>query len=137
MTLVEFLRARLDEDADAAKRVRQPYRLYACDDGCLEEPVRISDLYGPRDGEYEQWDGEDRLPNHHNSWALVYDPTRVLADVAAKRRIVDECAYWCEKTESGVDYPALADRFEVAMGVLRLLALPYADHPDYDEEWRP
>ena len=25
----------------------------------------------------------------------------------------------------------------LALDTLRTLALPYADHPDYDEEWRP
>lgn len=53
--LVAFLRARLDEDEQAAKRVHQPYRLYACDDGHVEEPMLIDDPYGDRNGEYQQW----------------------------------------------------------------------------------
>ena len=43
---------------------------------------------------------------------------RTRADLEAKRRIVER---WRE----------------LHPDVLRLLALPYADHPDYDQEWRP
>jgi hypothetical protein len=150
MTLVEFLRARLDDDQEAASRVHQPYRLYACDDGCLEEPMRADDLYGPRDGEYETWaDGEDLLPNHHNSWALVYDPARVLADVAAKRAILDEHAPR-ELMAMGDDlysYPGMycgccsprdpQQRQRHPCRTLRLLATAYADHPDFDPAWQP
>lgn len=65
-----------------------------------------------------------------------YATDRVLAEVAAKRRIVDECTY----TGAG------GETFVVCAGpggdvdgesVLRLLALPHADHPDYREEWKP
>jgi hypothetical protein len=48
-----------------------------------------------------------------------HDPARVLADVEAKRRIVE----W--DAEQPVD-----------RGVLNILASVYADHPDYREEWR-
>lgn len=54
-----------------------------------------------------------------------HDPARVLAEVEAKRRIVDVCA---EPDDNGYD---------VAMMVLPLLALPYADHPDWRPEWAP
>ncbi len=137
--LVAFLRARLDEDEQAAKRVHQPYRLYACDDGHVEEPMLIDDPYGDRNGEYQQWgDGEDRLPNHHNSWALIYDPARALAEVDAKRRILDShydyrgictrCFDWQNKPVEREPFPC---------EVVRLLAAPHATHKDYREEWRP
>jgi len=45
---------------------------------------------------------------------------RGLRDIAAKRRILDEHA---------IAHPGSA--------TLKLLALPYASHPDYREEWRP
>jgi hypothetical protein len=57
------------------------------------------------------------------------DPIRVLADCAGKQRIVEECDP--ERTDAAAGGSGLADR------VLRELALPYADHPDYREEWRP
>jgi hypothetical protein len=47
-----------------------------------------------------------------------WDPARVLAECAAKRRIVEMYA-----GQHGQPY------------VLHFLALPYADHPDYRQEW--
>lgn len=52
-----------------------------------------------------------------------WQPSRVLAECDVKRRIVEHC----------IDY---SDPYETELVVL-LLALPYADHPDYDESWRP
>lgn len=139
MDLVEFLRARLDEDEKAAKRVHQPYRLYACDDGHVEEPMRVDGLYDENEGEYQQWEpGEDRLPNHHNSWALIYDPARVLAEVEAKRQRIADYLKICELADP-VRHPDQA--YVLAKGAMErtfmLDALPYADHPEYDEAWRP
>lgn len=58
----------------------------------------------------------------------VVGPGRVLAECEAKRRIVAEANRF-----EGDDDPGA----HVLVGVLELLALPYADHPDYREEWRP
>lgn len=53
-----------------------------------------------------------------------HDPKRTLAEVKCKRRILAEVP--C--TDLGRDgYCRTA----------KLLALPYADHPDYRDEWRP
>lgn len=79
---------------------------------------------------------------------LVVASERVLREVDTKRRMLDEhpvalgwdghvvggqvcrtCAEIDSSGELGGDpYPCKT---------LRLLALPYADHPDYREEWRP
>jgi len=144
LTLTEFLLARVAEDEAAARMVRTPYRLYVDTDGCISEPVRLDWPDGGA-GQYQQWEpGEDRLPNHHNTWALMYDPARVLADCEVDRQIVtehaprvirwrdsidiydDECQT-CHGSEPGV-YPC---------NTLRLLALRYADHPDYQEALKP
>lgn len=97
--LVEFLRARLDEDEERARFVQRER--------------------GDRH-EIESW----RLSCHDEYDLLCIEPSRALAEVAAKRRIIDE----------GDDRYDGADEH---WRVLALLALPYADHPDYDEEWRP
>ena len=56
----------------------------------------------------------------------IYAPhARVLAECEAKRRIVSLLG------ALHVQMPA-----SVEVG-LSALALPYADHPDYDEAWRP
>lgn len=78
---------------------------------------------------------------------IRHDPARVLAEVSAKRRIVEiheviggftnegstglglgcgECGYSAEYSNRGG-----------WCETLRLLALPYAGHDDYREEWRP
>lgn len=63
------------------------------------------------------------------------DPSRVLARCKADRRIVElhqGCGYgtgFCDDGGHGWDDGGCAN--------LALLALPYADHPDYDETWRP
>lgn len=90
VTLIEFLRARLDEDEGAALRA---------DD---DEPV----------------DSDNQA-----RWSR----SRVLAEVEAKRRIIAECERTFDVEEHG---------WALANDVLALLALPYADHPDYDQAWK-
>ena len=57
-----------------------------------------------------------------------WDPARVLAECEAKRRIIELCGGWVPDRDVS---PLAADY------ILGLLAVPYAGHPDYDEEWRP
>jgi hypothetical protein len=53
-------------------------------------------------------------------------PDQVFRECEAKRRIVER-----------LDVMRLADVLrDSAERLLRLLALPYADHPDFREEWR-
>ena len=52
-----------------------------------------------------------------------HDPARVLAECAAKRRIVE-----------GMQPFGPIDDIN-AEEIFALLALPYADHPDYRQEW--
>jgi hypothetical protein len=54
-------------------------------------------------------------------------PARVLAECEAKRRIVD---LFPKAAQDGDGWN------EAGIQVLEALALPYADHPDYREEWR-
>ena len=55
---------------------------------------------------------------------------RVLAECEAKRRIVKSFA-------AGAPYQRGTDNYATTRMVTRLLALPYADHPDYRDEWKP
>lgn len=55
---------------------------------------------------------------------------RVLADFDAKRRIVDE------HTEAGTKWCPSCDGQDQPCTTIRLLALSYADHPGYRDEWR-
>ena len=91
-TLTDFLLARLDEDAASAHQSMREPKLWAV--------VRR------------------KLPGGHYVFAQTATPHRMLADVEAKRRIVELAS-------------------SPGPQALRLLALPYADHPDYRPEWRP
>ncbi len=118
MDLVTFLRARLDEDEQAAGLVTAI--VYACD-GHSARGDCIAQTW-------EKWaDGEDRLPNHHANWTPIYDPARVLREVAAKRELIEQhVAYYGDGHDRS--WP---------VQVLSTLASVYSEHPDYDEAWRP
>jgi hypothetical protein len=62
----------------------------------------------------------------------ILTPAAVLADCEAKRRIVNA---WRSGFPDEDRYSTGWHDFHVH--ALCLLALPYADHPDYDEAWRP
>ena len=130
MTIVEFLTARLDEEAAMAQAA------IAADDG--------------RDGGFEDafdmlTKGPDVagvlafLPRFGDAAAqmIVWNtPRRVLADVAAKRAILadhktvhgwpdDEPSCW--RCNPDTDYPC---------PTLQVLVQPYSDHPDFDAAWK-
>jgi hypothetical protein len=67
-------------------------------------------------------------------------PARVLAECETKRRIVD--LWYSAKREAsmGAEWPVkqfFDGRQSIIEAALRALALPYADHADYQPEWRP
>ena len=72
-----------------------------------------------------------------NEGLAVMTPRAVLADVAAKRAIVelhrpnaegDLCTMCTETGPDAQGWPC---------DTVRLLALPYAEHPDFDPSWTP
>jgi hypothetical protein len=66
----------------------------------------------------------DEAFDHLTRWSS----SRVLGEVAAKRRIIARCVKeWDEPTSGGA----------VAYVVLRELASVYDSHPDYRAEWSP
>ncbi|PWG13915.1 hypothetical protein DF268_08600 [Streptomyces sp. V2] len=117
MDLVEFLRARLDEDAELAR----PGETWTAFDESPSAGTRRVDV----DYSFE------RVVACTRSWRALHiaahDPARVLREIDAKRRIVARVTYHADIM--GWD--------EVHGDLLRSLALPYADHPDYRKEWRP
>jgi hypothetical protein len=122
MTLVEFLRARLDEDERAA---REAISALSCEDGVPVWP------------DYQTYSDGDL--NIAYDYLTRFQPARVLREVEAKRQVIAEHApnrhgdcRTCGGSDScgcmgGVDHPC---------DTLRLLALPYAARPDYDPAWR-
>lgn len=122
--LVTFLRARLDEDGARAKAAggdswrRQDHP---------SETVAIYDSKG------EPVVYDEGSPTEEQAAHITrHDPARVLAEVDAKREVV-------RLAERAYDYhETFTNGFAAAMEhALRLFALPYADHADYREEWRP
>jgi hypothetical protein len=118
--LVQFLRARLHQDATEAGKL-------ADDDDYEMEPWQV------RRDETGAWD---------NYAYLRIAKARVLAEVDAKRQTValhsDPTGHSCSITDDtgyALNYSDVAG--DDACTTLRLLALPYADHPDYREEWKP
>lgn len=131
MDLIEFLKARLDEDEAAARRATPgPW---------------VSESSGPTGPvvmDAESRDARDHVARCPHFLAAFdaehiarHDPARVLADVAAKRAIVERHTpypdagapfAYCEDCGcldcSPVDWPCAN---------LRHLAAVYADHPDY------
>ncbi|MCR6706565.1 MAG: DUF6221 family protein [Cellulomonas sp.] len=109
--LTEFLLARFDEDDAVA---RDPH-----------ESVRAERAADMDRIEWDDCCGYVRL-----------GLGRMLAESEAKRRIVEECRASVERVDfwygqGDQDVSSLPAR------TLRLLALPYATHADYREEWRP
>jgi hypothetical protein len=80
--------------------------------------------------------------HHQAAHAVRHNPMRALADIEAKRQIValhsDATGHSCSVTdETGYNLNYGEVSGEEACTTLRLLALPYADHPGYRGEWRP
>jgi len=120
MNLVEFLRARLDEDEQAARAATAgPWYV---DD--IDQELRTADVYAA-DGRVTSAYTEPCCSVEDATHIARHDPARVLAEVDAKRRILERHSS-CDDTSFGEPCEDL-----------RLLALPYSDHPDYRQEWRP
>lgn len=150
--LVEFLRARLDEDYEAVQRVLGANVMAAIRDG-VPAPRWVP---SPK-SDVGVWD-TNRQPRVKYAWPrerdhiIRHDPARVLAEVEAKRSVLarhhaapvppghewaEEYPYCAAHAYKGPDdtvvYPVeLKDCPE-----LLDLAAPYGRHPDYREEWRP
>jgi hypothetical protein len=128
MSLAEFLLARIDEDEAAWRRMLGIVRGSGFPGGKIPDRVNYSS-------------STTVLP-------VPIIPAKLLAECEAKRRIVEEhkpsteyphqyciVCQWdicCDAPKA--DYHRGAGEFPCP--TLRLLALPYADHPDYQPEWR-
>lgn len=123
MTLVEFLTARLDEDQQFANRAGgQRWRE-------IDEDGRTPDVVDGDRSSVIDIEGTGYLPRSSAAHIARHDPARVLAEVAAKRRIVAEYEAHVRAVGEGLSVP---------LGrVVRALAVVHAEHPDYREEWKP
>ncbi|MEV0726000.1 DUF6221 family protein [Micromonospora purpureochromogenes] len=129
--LVTWLRALLDEDERDARAVEG--------DGVWDVPsTGVVQLGGVGD-----LDGLVMAPRNVAHHMATHDPARVLADVDAKRHILDahplegpskyvpfQYCGTCQDGDGIVTAPAPCP-------TQRALALPYADRPGYRDEWKP
>ncbi|GAA2112514.1 hypothetical protein GCM10009759_55290 [Kitasatospora saccharophila] len=100
--LLEFLRARLDEDSDV---------------------IRAS------------WNKGDVTSERYHG--TPFDPSRAMAEVDAKRRILDKYEYWAKRNSLGLPDSVDGGREYGLEDAVQCLVLPYAAHPDYQPGWAP
>lgn len=156
--LTDFLLARIAEDEEVARAAIRPDRPgthwhWVMD--ATDTPVALGHLQrAQNDGESVSLRTVEEYPTR-NGWSLPHfvvqsgevhgsggehiarwDPARVLAECQAKRRIVKA---WASARDAANDTGEMRTygEEEGLEEALRLLALPYADHPDYRDEWRP
>lgn len=140
--LVEFLRARIDEDEAKARGATSPGSWTI---GNVEEPFFADVRYMPADGDppwaggAPLWVTSDSCGSPACSLADAehiarHDPARVLREAEAKRQLI-------ERYEENIKVrPNDEHHVGIAVGLLfalYLAAQAYADHPDYDPAWRP
>ncbi|MCP9949901.1 DUF6221 family protein [Actinomadura madurae] len=136
MDLVEFLRARLDRDEQTARACSgAPWLATPSGTVSTDPGTGASDNGAPDTGEpaYVATAENGAYAEH----IARHDPSRTLAEVAARRQILDEYEKQSWILGQGHRTPELEAAQSVREKVLRLLALPYATHPAYQEEWRP
>lgn len=150
-TLVEFLTPRLDEDGQTARIAAEgkPGHWRVPPD----HPHLVEEYPNPCEHGHDHCHVDSCVVYQEDAPALPHiarwDPARVLAEVEAKRqiikhetsgRVVDQGAPEHTFTKSPTqDDEAWMERWTqpiVDTPVLRMLALPYADHSDYRPEWR-
>jgi Family of unknown function (DUF6221) len=134
-TIVEFLTARYDE-IEAAARAATPGPWGT-------NPQFDEGFVTDSDGSYLVYsEGTVDIPTAAH--IALHDPAYVLADIAAKRKILEEHVPFrgeydkitgCETCSYRDDWEEL--QVEMPCPTMRLLALPFADHPDYQGEWAP
>ena len=141
MTLTDFLLARIAEDEAVARGSGVvAWLTYRHPDGSMDHTeVAAAAVEVP-----DAWVSAGREAEGFASAKVIYDERRVLAECESKRAIValhaayptpQEMTYGtiiaCSTCGSVDDSPV-----EWPCDTLRLLAQPYADHPDFDPAWR-
>lgn len=140
--LITFLRVRLDEDEAAVRNANDPARsiaeaMWQVGQGYTVEDIRLVGEDGSVDWSPLNPDDvkDEALHMGHALRVLEHmkragwmDPARVLAEVEAKRAVLDLWE-WSEGRWTG--------DWDQGDQTLRILAKPYACHPDYDPSWGP
>jgi hypothetical protein len=129
MDLVDFLRARLDEDERWALGAKSSTRCLDNSDGYTEWSADEDGGEGVRAGHIVvAVDPNGFMHGDCAGHIARHDPARVLAEVDTKRRIIAECGHMIRRDEP--------ERSR-AEWILRVLALPFHGHSQYRPEWAP
>jgi Family of unknown function (DUF6221) len=161
--IAEFITARLDEDESAARGVHiidtAPWHLLEWYDGVFNDGVTARVDLRSRTGAVTD---RGALPRPVGVHIARHDPAHVLAEIKAKRKLLalhelqaeperwgdlrtaptvdlqwkptGKSMYWCETCDHDRSYGHISHQ-EEGCETMRLLAAPYADHPDYQQEW--
>jgi Family of unknown function (DUF6221) len=100
---------------------------------------------GQADWQPDDLPGARTAPRSLVEHVARHDPSRVLAECAARRRLVMACrdirpdmAFLGARPRGMADfYLTPADPHQLSALTLALLAAPYAAHHDYRPEWKP
>jgi hypothetical protein len=122
MNLAGFLLARIAEDEEAAQDVHLAHVIDMGGERLDERHAHLRVRYASSDGR-SRFDYEKEDVEHFDRWA----PARVIAECKAKRRIVQQ---YLDSRDA--EFPDFDGGYASASeDAVYLLALPYADHPDY------
>lgn len=129
--LAAFLRERLDEDERAAQRADEgPWRLKTLgrhDQAAVSTNATTGLI---------QLDGGRATANGVH--IARHDPVRVLCEVRGKRMALEGAIRYAELVEAEYGWQRCEPEYSYSNdgeSLLKALALPYADHPDYRPEW--
>lgn len=132
VTIVEFLLARIEEDEERASLVT----VQSVDMSDNVPKIRHRAI---RDRVLAECEAKRRIVEWHQSWPVLVetpvemDPVTAADDPATMAMRVSQRLAWLTEQEYRTkfgDEPPNAP-------MIAALAAVYADHPDYDEEWRP
>lgn len=116
MTLTEFLLARIGEDEATAREAAT---------GFATGTYWGDELWEARRGGDFTWGDTE---------AVELSPARVLKDCEAKRWIVRQLLHDSDPDEHRPGHRIITRR---SREMLKVLALSYDTHPDYDQGWKP
>jgi len=161
-TIVEFLTARYDEIEAAARAAvdATPGTIArAADQWAYQHEGFAGDDYWTISTESAEivtggYEGGGTVSEEAAVHIALHDPAYVLADITAKRAILDSYTTTArlrddaaDRIRAAGDNPSATDlnqwtRAHMEAHILRELAvlplaLPFSSHPEYDERWRP